>query len=595
MGAIAVFLSVSADDPSVVIGRMTAASPHRGTSIRKVVHGRCAMACNTHEGGADAVVGVAFGLAVAFMGSLDNADDLARELAEGPDGTLGTAANGLDLPSLLARAFRAHRWDLPSRLRGVFAGAISDGEWVYCFRDHIGYRPLFYRRDARGFLAATEAKQVVAGAGISREPDLEVVDKIFYRDVDDNTPAALVGVRRLPKSTAVSSDGRSLRERRYWYPETLLETQTYAPDELRDRFTALMDQAVSRCLTGRDAISLSGGIDSPAVAAFAAPRHLEMAGRPLHALSVVYPRYPSVDESRYVTMLARHFRIPLHAYEMTANAVRDLSRWVALADSPFPGAALAQYEENYLEARKLGIGTVLTGEHAEFVFGMQWYTLEHYLTHGRFSAARKEILARRARGRSWVSLARLIVRSVMPDRVMAARNAFTRQPLMIPRWVDRRRASAGESVSVSERWRRSQLVGFIGPGISLEAEEVCQEVCGVRSRKPWTDVDLWEFFLSLRAEQKFPDLRAKGLVRDLLRGRVPDEILDRQDKTVFDEALMAEIDYPTLRGFLIEPKHRIEGVNYGTLADLLRREHLTPVDYRWARNLANVQAFLSQW
>jgi hypothetical protein len=165
----------------------------------------------------------------------------------------------------------------------------------------------------------------------------------------------------------------------------------------------------------------------------------------------------------------------------------------------------------------------------------------------------------------------------------------------VPDWIDPRRASEEEPVRVSERWRRGQLLAFIGPGIALEAEEVCQAVCGINARRPWTDVDLWELFLGLPAEQKFPDTRSKGLVRDLLRGRVPDEILDRTDKTVFDEAALAEIDYVTLRRYLVRPKVRVGGVDYGRLGVLLEGERLTRVDYAWARELAGVHAFLSQW
>ncbi len=588
LGAIAVYLSSHGPATASVVEAMCQSAPHRGSTVTSVVHGRCALACNNPADRPDADVGIVDDLAVTFVGSLDNADQLARDLALGPDTSLTV---------LLAAVFRVHGEETPARLRGVFAGAVTDGRWVYCFRDHVGYRPLFYRRDGKGFYAATEAKQVVAGAGIPKEPDLDVVDRIFYRTVDDETPAALRGVRRLPKSTGITAEEGAIRLRRYWHPESLLESARYSDDELQPRFDALMGQAVDRCLTGQDAISLSGGIDSPAIAAFAAPLHLERAGRPLQALSVVYPKYPSVDESRYVEVLAKHFRIPLHTYEQTANALSDLPRWVALADTPYPGAALAQYEEDYQRARVLGARTLLTGEHAEFVFAMQWFTLDHYLTHGRFGSARRHLAARRARGHSRMSLLRLVARTLAPDRVMAARNALSRAtaPTSIPAWIDRRKATDAEHVPVRHRWRQSQLVGFIGPGVSLEAEEVCQAVCGVRSRKPWTDVDLWEFFLSLPAEQKFPDLRAKGLVRDLLRGRVPDLILDRTDKTVFDEAALAEIDYETLRTLLRAPNHRIDGVDYARLGERLTSETLDRVDYRWARNLATAHAFLSQW
>jgi hypothetical protein len=211
-------------------------------------------------------------------------------------------------------------------------------------------------------------------------------------------------------------------------------------------------------------------------------------------------------------------------------------------------------------------------------------------------AAQRELAARRSKGHSWVSLARLVARSLAPDSVMAARNAIHKPKLStIPAWVDAGKVSEAGSVPVWERWRRLQLSGFIGPGISLEADEVCQAVSGVNARRPWTDVDLWEFFLSLPAEQKAPELRSKGLVRNLLRGRVPDAILDRQDKTTFDEAALAQMDYATLRRFLVSPNYRIAGIDYDRLVERLRAEDLGTVDYAWAGNLANAHAFLAQW
>ena len=137
-----------------------------------------------------------------------------------------------------------------------------------------------------------------------------------------------------------------MRLRRYWHPERLLETGTF----LGGRAAGPVQCAHG---PGRDALSdrarrrvAERGIDSPAIAAFAAPRHLERSGTPLHAISVVYPRYPSVDESRYVALLADAFGMPLDTYEQSVNAL-PTGVLDALADTPFPGAALAQYAEDY--------------------------------------------------------------------------------------------------------------------------------------------------------------------------------------------------------------------------------------------------------
>ena len=570
---------------------MADSAPHRGPAVEAIHLDRCALSVRYAPESADTVLGNRRGLAIAATGSVDNAGQFATALGLTDDPDEST-----DLLDLLARGYELLGDELPGRLRGVFAVAISDGNNLFAFRDHVGYRPLFYRLDASGLYVASEVKQVITGAGIPREPDPEVVAAIVFRNVEDDTPTALRGVRRLPKATSLRSDGTTGPAlRRYWNPATLLEADPVPASELRERFDHLFGQAVDRCLSGADAVSLSGGIDSPAIAAFAAPRHLERFGTPLKAISITYPHHPSVDERPYVELLATHFDIPLHLFEQHANPVADMERWAMLVDTPFPGAALAQYEEDYLRARALEVRTMLTGEHAEFVFAMQWFTLDHFLTHGRLRAAGRQLAERRRRGDSALTIARVAARALASDRLLAARNRLSRHqpPSALPHWIDERRTATAESLGARRRWEDSQLRGFTGPGISLEAEEICQAVCGVVSRKPWTDVDLWELFLGLPAEQKFPDLRSKGLVRQLLRGRVPDPILDRTDKTVFDEAALAQVDYPELKRLIGLTDHRIDGVDYEELGRVLDERSLRAIDYMWVRTLANAHAFLA--
>ncbi|MDP8908474.1 MAG: asparagine synthase-related protein [Chloroflexota bacterium] len=590
MGAIAAYLAAAAEPSTRPVEVMTSVVPHRGERVETLLHGRCAIACVNGTGHDDAELGVASRIAAAFAGTLDNAADLRRDLVR-----RRLAAPESSRAELIAAGFVAYGKDLPSRLRGVFSGIVTDGRRAYAFRDHLGYGLLFYRDEESGFYAGTEAKQVAAGAAIRREPDLEVVDSIFFNGHGDDTPCALRGVRRLPKAHGIMAGSAPLELHRYWDPEALLETARISDADLHQRFAELFDQAVSRCLTGDDLISLSGGIDSPAVAAFAAPRHLELSGRPLSALSAVYPRFPSVDERPYIELLADHFRIPLRTFEQQANVLDDLEHWVTLADGPFPAAALAHYAEDYRLARNLGFRTILTGEHAEFVFALNWYIIDHYLSHGRLRDLRRHLEARHAKGAPWPWLAFDVARGMAPGRLLAARERRTRMGL--PAWIDGVKASEGLArgiASARQRWRRLQLSAFTGPGLSGEAEAICQAACGVRVRRPWTDVDLFEFFLSLPAAQKFPDTGGKSLVKRFMRGRVPDTILDRKHKTVFDEALLSQIDYVTLRRFLVDPPHRLGGIDYAALAERLRREDFEPPDFHYARQLAGVHAFLAQ-
>jgi asparagine synthase (glutamine-hydrolysing) len=570
---------------------MLNAAPHRGDRHRLHLHGDCLLAISENPDRPDSSLVVDDGLAAAFVGVLDNSPQLARELA------LPATVNGPASPAdVLLAGFRAYGDELPARLRGVFAGAVSDGRSVFSFRDQLGFGPLHFREDRTGCYIATEPKQVLAGAGVAREPDVEALQAIYYHRDEEGSSCALRGVRRLPKTTALTAGPERVRIRRYWDPAQLLETARLTPDELAQRFDELMTLAAGRMVTGSDAVSLSGGIDSPAIAAFAAPEHLRVSGRPLGAVSMVYPQFPAVDERRYVELVAHDLDLPLHFFEQQAAPMDRLREWTELMDGPVPSVAMAQYEELYRYARDLGYRTVLTGEIAEFVMDMSSYLLAHLLTHRRFDALRAQLLLRRARGSSAVGLARQLGAPFVPTRLTAWR--WRRARTAVPDWIDPRnanQAAVASMVPAGDRWTKVQLSAFDGSSVAIVADDLCQELCGVRTRRPWADVDLWEFFLSLPAELKHPGAGSKALVRKLLRGKIPDPILDRTDKTYFDDSVRARIDYPALRRWFADPTWRIEGVDYVMLRERLDREQFDLVDFLWAKDLASIHAFLSLW
>jgi asparagine synthase (glutamine-hydrolysing) len=591
MGSIAAIFDRSGRPDIRAAESMIGESPHRGDRLGSLVQGNCVLAAGWSEERLDASLWAEDRLAVAFCGVLDNLTDLAKALQEA-----GHYLPSISPAAVVGAAFRAYGEETPERLRGVFAAAVTDGSRLFCFRDHIGFETLYYRHEPRASYVATEAKQVVAGSGIQKEPDLEVLEKIYFQDLDDRSPCALRGVLRLPKATTLTVEPSRARLKRYWDPETLLESAHYSPDELHGRFDQLMGQAAARMVTGNDVVSLSGGIDSPAVAAYAAPEHLQITGRPLAGLSAVYPEFPAVDERRYVELVADHLGIPLHTYVQPAGVLDRLDDWMQLADSPVPTISLPHYEAHYRQARELGYRTVLGGELAEFVADTRRYLLPYLLSRGPFSGLAGRVRGRRAAGASVKSLARALMLTIAPAPLAALRWRFHRAG--IPAWLDRKRANAAAVRSIvpgRERWRKLQLGGLEGPGLSIEAETICQEVCGVRSRRPWADVDLWEFFLSLPADVKFPDNQSKTLVRHLLRGKVPAVILERRDKTVFDESIMANIDYEALRRWLVRPDYHLAGVRYDLLEDRLERQELELSEFMWAKDLAAVHAFLSRW
>jgi asparagine synthase (glutamine-hydrolysing) len=593
LGSLAVVVPRSAPPDRQVVERMLAAASHRGTEFDVRICGKAALAVSNNPDFRDAWLASDNGITAAFAGTLDNRIELNDELERA-----GAAVADDSPASTVLAAFRTWGETAPKRFRGIFTGAVADGFTLRCFRDQIGFRTLFYRDDQHAFYAATEAKQVIAGARIPREPDMEGLEGLLFGDIRTN---ALRGVERFPSSSlaSVNGDGR-ISFTRYWDPTPLLETLPLSVPEACERMVFLLEQVARRVVTGTSAVSLSGGIDSPTVAAFAAPRHLEFTGRPLLGISAVYPHLPSVDERKYIEIVRDYLGIELHTYAPKARSLDNVEFWVRILDAPVDTISMPALEENYSLARSLGARTVLSGEFGEYVYTMYQHLLAHLLIHGRWRPAARRILQWREEGHSWVRILRPLGLSLAPP-FLATRYAHWRKRGMryIPPWLDATKSGGHGyrpdlALPARRRWLELQ-VGPTGRGKTsptLEADEICAAYCGVHIRRPLTDIDLWEFFLSLRAETKYPDRFTKGLVRQAMRGHVPAEILSRQDKTLFDAHSLATVDYPALRRWILDTNHRLDGVDYTMLRSRLEREELNIGELKAARDLARIHAFL---
>lgn len=579
------------------VRRMLEAAPHRGSRLEVRTIGACALGVSRHAVDDDAGISTGGRLGAALTGRLDNAAEIRMALE-----SAGAALQGDTAADMVAAAFDTWGEGAAGRMRGQFAAAVSDGQRIWCFRDHVGFRAVFHRADKNGVFLGSEAKQVLAGAGIEHEADLDAVDAILFGyGGGPEASCPLRGVQRMNAASVVTADRDGVSpERRYWHPERLVESGHYTPGEARERFAELFDQAVQRCLSGSDAISLSGGIDSTAVAAFAAPGHEHRHGTPIAALSAVFPDLPGVDESGWIEMVTEYLKMPLHTYRPQSKSLDDVERWCRLLDAPTPVVSVPELDENYALAARLGHRSLLTGELAEYVIDNRGDLAGHLLTHGRFSALSALLRTQRRRGVRLPFMVKQFVPALAPGRIANAylRARGVQRAIPPPDWVTRQEIRdiprPDLLTPIRGRWTALQTAAFGGASETLAADEVVSAMHGVDVRRPFVDVDLWEFFLSLRAEVKFPDTRRKTLVKSCLRGRLPDEILDRKDKTVFGEHLLTHADYDLIGRYVIDPPHRFAGIDYARLTERIAARNFTLWEFCWARDLTASHAFLAQ-
>lgn len=581
-------------DQARVATRMLQTAPHRGSCWATGTEGCATVGVSWDSAWPRAWIASGDGHLAAFAGALDNdaelRDQLRREGITLEDATPAT--------TVLA-AVRTWGPDAVARLRGVFTGAVVAPDRTFVFRDHFGFRPLFLHTDGPVTVVATEVKQVLAGWGRSPEPDLDHLEAVLYGGVGSST--AFTGVRRVPSRTIVElqADGEA-RQHVYWTPSRFVETNRVSVSEAIEGVADHLDRAVQRMLTGRDVILVSGGLDSPSLAAFASTAGRAAAHAPRLATGI-YPDHPSMDERPYTRALGEYLGIPVHEFTMRAAALDDVHEWVELADGPTSTLSLPECAQSYRVARELGGRTVLTGELAENVFMGRSFLLDHLVAHGRVPAVIRQARAFRLRGKPTSRIVRECLRGLVPGPVIN-RYVHSHSPRMrhLPPWIDPdvvRERDAGRRVpGPRRRWQSHQTSSFEGSGAGFEADEICAASIGVEVRRPFADIDLWQYVLGLPAETKVPpDPRDKALLRDSMSGRLPEVIRTRSDKTYFDDYQLAHAEYTGLRKLLDEPLHRVRGVDYDLLRQRLESEDMGTGELNWTRDLARIHAFLQQW
>ena len=215
------------------------------------------------------------GLVVAGAIRLDGRVELCRRLRASPDRPDG---------ELVLRAYARWGVDCPGRLLGDFAFLVRDSRRrvLFCARDHIGARPLYYSLDPTRLVFASSIAAVLAAPGVSDDIDEAALGRwCRLKGISAGEETLRRAVRRLPAGHALEVGADRSRRWRWWRPEEVRPAAPATADEHADAFIALYREVISDCLrgAGQAGVHLSGGLDSSSIAALS-DRALQRQGRP---------------------------------------------------------------------------------------------------------------------------------------------------------------------------------------------------------------------------------------------------------------------------------------------------------------------------
>jgi asparagine synthase (glutamine-hydrolysing) len=476
---------------------------------------------------------------------LDNRDELAAALDLGP-------RPGPDSALVLAAW---NRWGetCAERLLGDFAFVVWDArrQSLFCARDHMGVKPLYYHLSDRLFACASEIKGLLAFSDLPRRADEGRIADYLLGTVDDTQATFYQDVRRLLPAHWMMVTASSSRLERYWALDPTHELRLGSDAEYAEAFGQVFTEAVRCRLRGADPIGsmLSGGLDSSAIVC-TARQLLEKTGRaPLHTLSLVFPDLPECDERPWIEAVVASGAGTAHFVRGDRlSPLADLEHLLVEEDEPFWASHLFLHRALYQATHAAGIRTVLDGFDGDSV-------VSHGL--GRLAELASSLRLLRL-GREVFAVASSLRRS--------ARTVFLGHVIrpLTPRWLRRvkwamrgagvapgatpellagdfaRRVDLGQRL---KRWRNAAItvprtardahaarlrLGLIPLGFEVADHAAAR--CAVEPRYPFFDRRLVELCLGLPAAQKLDVGWTRVVMRRALAAHYPPALRTRGDK-----------------------------------------------------------------
>lgn len=249
---------------------------------------------------------------LVFNGEIYNFRELRTRLAGEPLRSTGDA-------EVLLRLLVAEGIGALARLNGMFALALYDTQErrLLLARDHAGIKPLHYARTPRGVVFGSQYDQLVGHPWVAGEVDRDAL-ALYVRFGFVPAPAGIHrGTGQLPAGgwLEVAADGRVREGRFYRFPVWTRPTLRGA--EAVDAFDEAFGRAVTRHLESDVPVGvfLSGGVDSPLVAAETRRRH----GGTLAAFTIAVGDDPALDESADAAAFARELELAHVVETITAR------------------------------------------------------------------------------------------------------------------------------------------------------------------------------------------------------------------------------------------------------------------------------------
>lgn len=435
---------------------------------------------------------------------------------------------GLDCPKYLVGDFAFAIWDRPERR-------------LFCARDAMGCRPLFYRKSKDCFEFASEIKALDLLPGHSRRLNKHAMAAFLQMERTNRSETFFEGIYKLPPGHSMTWENGLFRLQRYWNPEEIPMLRLAGEAEYLQAFREVFCRAVSDRVRSAFPVgaTLSGGLDSSSIVAVAAQRLKQIDKKLVTVSGVLEPQRKAsfTDERFYMEKITGRYQTDAHFVFPEGNGLQhDSEHWFRIFGFPTTSPnELTRVIHKTLKQKNVRI--LLSGDGGDQIASASNNSqLAYWLLRGNWLRFYKEFSAYVARSGTRPSQAmKMTLRNyILPRFVFYASQKNNFPSVIQPQF-------AAQFEDIPPIWRtdkrfsihsRANELFYVHKGMNIypELENMRAAKSGIESTYPMLDKRLIELCLATPGEWKFRNGISRYLIRMALSEYLPPEILWRRDK-----------------------------------------------------------------
>jgi asparagine synthase (glutamine-hydrolysing) len=427
----------------------------------------------------------------------------------------------------------------------MWAFAVVDlrGDKIFCSRDRAGIKPFYYIYDGKRFCFGSEIKALLQMDNFPIQPNDQIVaDYLFSGLIDHTRETFFKNIYQLRPGEYLLIESNRLTVKSYWDIESK-PVHFSKEEDYTERFYELFQDSIQLRLRSDVPIGtcLSGGLDSSSIVCLANRLMFDthwidtrLVGERQKTFSSCFENHV-YDERKYIELVIKQTGAEKnYVFPKGESLDQDLSKLVWHQDEPFGSTSIyAQWDVMRL-AKERGVTVLLDGQGGDELLG-GYIPSFYYLFYGL--------------------LRNLNLRRLLEEMRGFRKCHSTMLAVILSHWITHRFWNAiGKKIEWAEGTFQKKYLRGISKPLKFEndlnnylyhcfrfltlprllhSEDRNSMAFSIEARLPFLDYRLVEYIFNLPFDQKIKEGVTKVVLRDAMKGTLPEEVRNRYDKMGF--------------------------------------------------------------